>query len=227
MFFLSKGTPRQLRLKHDGCLKGVCHEIQGWVWLTLPLKKDRFKIFWTYPRWYAMAHNKRGESKSMLSLPPPRWVWVGHGIFRGGGGNIQKIGPSVPYFFILSCLGLPPPPPHPQPMAFPMSLSDGSSRLMSHHSSCFMSHGSSCPMMTLVSCLTSHGVSCRTVHGSSWLLLGGGGDLMSRGVGMSHHGSCLTERAVKKKTTESPPNHPPTHPPAPCLPGEEKEKKKK
>ena len=38
---------------------------------------------------------------------------------------------------------------------------------------------------------------------------------MSRGVGMSHHGSCLTERAVEKekKTTESPPHHPPTHPP--------------
>ena len=52
-----------------------------------PLKKDRFKIFWAYPRWYAMAHNKRGESKSMLSLPPPvgcGWVMA----FSGGGGGI-------------------------------------------------------------------------------------------------------------------------------------------
>ena len=142
-----------------------------------------------------------------VSLPPLGVGGSWH--FQGGGKNIQKIGPSVPFFFILSCLGLPPPPLPPQPMAFPMSLSDGSSRLMSHHSSCFMSHGSSCPRMTLVSCLTSHGVSCRTVHGSSWLLMGGGGDLMSRGVGMSHHGSCLTERAVEKKR-QSP--HPTTHP---------------
>jgi len=159
-----------------------------------------------------MAHNKRGESKSMLSLPPPvgcGWVMA----FSGGGKKHPKNRTLRTIFFHSFMSRFTTTPPPPQPMAFPMSLSDGSSRLMSHHSSCFMSHGSSCPRMTLVSCLTSHGVSCRTVHGSSWLLMGGG-DLMSRGVGMSHHGSCLTERAVEKekKTTESPPHHPPTHP---------------
>jgi len=174
-----------------------------------------------------MAHNKRGESKSMLSLPFSP-LGVGGSWHFQGGGNIQKIGPSVPSIFILSCLGLPPPPLPPPPMAFPMSLSDGSSRLMSHHSSCFMSHGSSCPRMTLVSCLTSHGVSCRTVHGSSWLLMGGGGShVPRRGHVSSRLMSHGTSGRKRKKTTESPPHHPPTHPPAPCLPGEEKEKKKK
>jgi hypothetical protein len=173
-----------------------------------------------------MAHNKRGESKSMLSLPFSPLGVGGSWHFQGGEKNIQKIGPSVPYFFILSCLGLPPPPLPPQPMAFPMSLSDGSSRLMSHHSSCFMSHGSSCPMMTLVSCLTSHGVSCRTVHGSSWLLMGGGISCPAAWACLITAHVSRNERSKKKKNDRVP-TPPPTHPPAPCLPGEEKEKKKK
>ena len=146
-----------------------------------------------------------------VSLPPLGVGGSWH--FQGGEKNIQKIGPSVPFFFILSCLGLPPPPLPPQPMAFPMSLSDGSSRLMSHHSSCFMSHGSSCPRMTLVSCLTSHGVSCRTVHGSSWLLMGGGGShVPRRGHVSSRLMSHGTSGRKKKRQSPHPTTHPPTHP---------------
>jgi hypothetical protein len=160
-----------------------------------------------------------------VSLPPLGVGGSWH--FQGGGKKHPKNRTLRTIFFHSFMSRFTTTPPPPQPMAFPMSLSDGSSRLMSHHSSCFMSHGSSCPMMTLVSCLTSHGVSCRTVHGSSWLLMGGRG-----GISCPAAWACLitahvsrNERSKKKKKRQSP--HPTTHPLAPCLPGEEKEKKKK
>ncbi len=159
-----------------------------------------------------MAHNKRGESKSMLSLPFSPLGVGGSWHFQGGEHPKNRTLRTLFFHSFMSRFTTTPPPP--QPMAFPMSLSDGSSRLMSHHSSCFMSHGSSCPRMTLVSCLTSHGVSCRTVHGSSWLLMGGGrgSHVPRRGHVSSRLMSHGTSGRKRKKTTESPPHHPPTHP---------------